>query len=299
MALALDKASIVRQYLYSKQHIPTVRIAVLGCDGVGKRSLLQRFCYGSLIGPDRTLAAELEWHKHVAVQGRDVHIQFDLVSDGTLQRAHSTTMDYVQNNEAFMLVYDVTDQESFDVLRQICQLYSEIPQQHPWHAVPFFIVASKIDRWRGGWAVPQRVGDEFASSVGATLLSMSALNGEGTGDAAMVDVASRVLLSRFQNDGDPEPRSFPKIQIPASEELPPPPPPPKSPPQAPTVRPSIWERTGILRLLHRSGRLLEWLKPRQHVHHWEAATRHPKRLDSLQWQPPPVSPSSLSSRQRG
>ena len=42
MALALDKVSAVRQYLYSKQHLPSVRIAVLGCEGVGKRSLLQR-----------------------------------------------------------------------------------------------------------------------------------------------------------------------------------------------------------------------------------------------------------------
>ncbi|PIA98895.1 hypothetical protein CB0940_03096 [Cercospora beticola] len=223
MALALDKVSVVRQYLYSKQHLPSVRIAVLGCEGVGKRSLLQRFCYGSLIEQTRTSMMELEWHKHVAVQGRDVHIQFDLMNDGSLQQAQSNLLEYIQNNEAFMLVYDVTDQESFDVLRQICQLYSEIPHQRPWHAVPFFIVAAKIDRWRGGWAVPYRVGDEFANSVGATFLPMSALNGEGTGDAVMVDVVSRVLLSRFQNDGDPEPRSFPKIQIPASKELPSPP----------------------------------------------------------------------------
>ncbi|KAF2207008.1 hypothetical protein CERZMDRAFT_102855 [Cercospora zeae-maydis SCOH1-5] len=228
MALALDQASIVRQYLYSKQHIPTVRIAVLGCDGVGKRSLLQRFCYGSLLGPDRTSTREFEWHKHVAVQGRDVHVQFDLMSDGSLQQAQSNLMEYIQNTEGFMLVYDVTDQESFDVLRQICQLYSRIPQRRPWHAVPFFIVASKVDRWRGGWAVSHRMGEEFASSVGATLLSMSALNGEGTGDAVMVDVVSRVLLSRFQNDGDPEPRSFPRIQIHTSKELPPPPPPPNA-----------------------------------------------------------------------
>ncbi|PPJ49757.1 hypothetical protein CBER1_02922 [Cercospora berteroae] len=220
MALALDKVSVVRQYLYSKQHIPSVRIAVLGCEGVGKRSLLQRFCYGSLIEQTRTSMMELEWHKHVAVQGRDVHIQFDLMNDGSLQQAQSNLLEYIQNNEAFMLVYDVTDQESFEVLRQICQLYSEIPHQRPWHAVPFFIVAAKIDRWRGGWAVPYRVGDEFANSVGATFLPMSALNGEGTQDAVMVDVVSRVLLSRFQNDGDPEPRSFPKIQIPASKELP-------------------------------------------------------------------------------
>lgn len=165
---------------------------------------------------------ELEWHKHVAVQGRDVHVQFDLMNDGPFQMPEEDLLEYIRNNEAYMLVYDVTDLESFEVLDGVCRLYARIPRQRPWR-VPFFVVASKIDRWRGGWAVPYLKGDEFARSVGATFLSMSAINGEGTGDEVIVDLVSRVLLSRYQNEVDTVPRAQTRTPVPPAPSVSPPP----------------------------------------------------------------------------
>ena len=186
-----------------------------------------------------------------------------------------------------MLVYDVMDQESFDVVDQICRLYARIPRQRPWR-VPFFIVASKIDRWRGGWAVPFLKGDEFAKSVGATFLPMSALNGEGTGDEVILDMVSRVLLSRHQNEVDTLPRAETRMEVPnpVAVELPSPSLPHDRRPalRAPSIRPSLWQRAGpgLLRLLHRSGRLLEWFRPKQSIHHWDTpATQYADRNDSF------------------
>ena len=229
---------------------------------------------------------ELEWHKHIAIQGRDVHVQFDMVSD-EIRMPEDYLLEYIRNNEAYMLVYDVMDQESFDVVDQICRLYARIPRQRPWR-VPFFIVASKIDRWRGGWAVPFLKGDEFAKSVGATFLPMSALNGEGTGDEVILDMVSRVLLSRHQNEVDTLPRAETRMEVPdpVAVELPSPslPHDRRQALKAPSIRPSLWQRAGpgLLRLLHRSGRLLEWFRPKQSIHHWDTpATQYADRNDSF------------------
>lgn len=214
---------------------------------------------------------ELEWHKHVAIQGRDVHVQFDMVSDEPFRLPEVELLEYIRNNEAYMLVYDVMDHESFEVVDQICRLYARIPRQRPWR-VPFFIVASKIDRWRGGWAVPFLRGDEFAKSVGATFLPMSALNGEGTDEKVIVDMVSRVLLSRYQNEVDALPRAETRVDVPTTDDVELPSPPPQGEPfKAPSIRPSLWQRAGpsLLRLLHRSGRLLEFFRPKQNIHHWD------------------------------
>jgi hypothetical protein len=199
----------------------------------------------------------------VAVQGCDVHVQFDLMSDELSHMAEVDLLDYIRNNEAYMLVYDVMDEASFAAVDQIFRLYARIPRQRRWR-VPFFvsetskldisllprleptavtssgtgiycdhvqkfsrgflltfdfqIVASKIDRWRSGWAVPFLRGDAFAKSVGAAFLPMSALNGEGTGDEVLVDMVSRVLLSRYQNEVDTLPRAETRVAIPAAIE---------------------------------------------------------------------------------
>lgn len=292
-----DKSSDVRRYLYSKQHIPTVRIAVLGCGNVGKRSILRRFCYGSLIEQSRTSTTELEWHKHAAVQGCDVHVQFDMMSDEPSRMSDLDSLDFWRYNEAYMVVYDVTDELSFDVAGHLCEARFRIPREHPWR-VPIFIVASKIDRWRGGWAVPLARGEELAKRVGATFLPVSALSGEGTGDEVIVDMVGSVLWSRYQNEMDslelprPGTEAEAEADIASTADAATESPLPSS--QPPPRPPTIWQRTGpgILRLLHRSGKLLERLRPKQKVHHWTPPTKYPERKDSsVVLEPPPSLPT--------
>lgn len=145
---------------------------------------------------------ELEWHKHVAVQGRDVHVQFDLADPFDLP--DSDLLGLFRSNEAYVLVYDVMDKTSFEVLDRVYRLYSQIPRQKKWRT-PLFVVANKSDRWRGAWAVSYPEGDDFARSIGASLLQMSSLTGAGTGDEVMIDMISRVLLGRYQNEAETRP----------------------------------------------------------------------------------------------
>jgi hypothetical protein len=117
-------------------------------------------------------------------------------------------LEYIRNNEAYMLIYDVTNKRSFEVLDRIHRLYSRIPTRQRRWRTPLFVIASKADRYRGGWAVPFLEGDGFAKSIGATFLAMSSLTGSGTGDEVVVEMVSRVLLSRYQNEADmPVPKS--------------------------------------------------------------------------------------------
>lgn len=132
-------------------------------------------------------------------------MQFDMMSDEPSRMSELDLLDFWRYNEAYMVVYDVTDEQSFDVAGQLCEVRSQIPREHPWR-VPVFLVASKVDRWRGGWAVPLARGEELAKRVDATFLPVSALSGEGTGDEVIVDMVGSVLWSRYQNEMDSLPR---------------------------------------------------------------------------------------------
>ncbi|KXT09065.1 hypothetical protein AC579_1160 [Pseudocercospora musae] len=201
-----EEAARVRKYLWSHEQVPTVKIAVLGSAGVGKRSILQRLCYGCVIDGSRdSPTVELEWHKHVTIQGRDVHLQFDLIEGDARDMSEAELLEHVRPNEACFLVYDVTHRESFDMLDKLREVYAKrrrIPRRQA-RSNTVFVIANRIDRWRGDRTVSMHEADEFAQSFGALFLRMSALTGKGTGDEVVVDMLGHVLLNRILDEARP------------------------------------------------------------------------------------------------
>lgn len=141
------------------------------------------------------MAAELGWQRHVTIQGKDVHLQFDLVSEDQA----------LPPNEACMLVYDVTSPESFQSLDRFHDVFASrrrIPRRQA-RGTTYLVVANKIDRWRGDWAVSIRAADEFSERIDARFLQTSALTGKGLGDEIVVDIVSWVILARTNDEAGP------------------------------------------------------------------------------------------------
>ncbi|EME85616.1 uncharacterized protein MYCFIDRAFT_193878 [Pseudocercospora fijiensis CIRAD86] len=167
MSITHEEAARVRKYLWSYEQVPTVKIAVLGSDGVGKRSILQR--------------------------------------GDVCDMSEAELLEYVRPNEACFLVYDVTRRESFDLLDKLRQVYVKrrrIPRRQA-RSNTVFVIANRIDRWRGDWTVSMHEADAFAQSFGALFLQMSALTGKGTGDEVVVDMLGHILLNRILDEAGP------------------------------------------------------------------------------------------------
>ncbi|KXS96223.1 hypothetical protein AC578_9636 [Pseudocercospora eumusae] len=143
---------------------------------------MQRLCYGCVIdAPRDPFTVEFKWHKHVTIQGRDVHIQFDLIHGDACNMSEAELLEYVRPNEACFLVYHVTHRESFDLLDKPREVYTKrrriLRRQARSNTV--FGMANRIDRWRGDWTVSMHEADEFAQSFRALFLQMFAMTGKG------------------------------------------------------------------------------------------------------------------------
>ena len=119
--------------------------------------------------------------------------------------------------EAHILIYDVTNRESFDAMRcyydNIClerQLertdswckkcgYSPVCPPRPQYRGLIFVIANKIDYDQAEWAIPLRLGEAYSESIGAMFLPMSAKTGESCGRAAALEIVSHILYRRIEN----------------------------------------------------------------------------------------------------
>ena len=104
--------SIERLNEYQQEHKYLFRICLLGDAGVGKTSLLSRFCdntfkenYNNTIGVDFRLVTL----KHDNIISK-IHI-WDTAGQ---ERFRSLALNYLNNSHGFIFMYDITDLDSFN-----------------------------------------------------------------------------------------------------------------------------------------------------------------------------------------
>lgn len=176
---------------FDKQRM--VRFILLGSSGVGKTSILHRFCDGKFIGSSlqSTIGVDFKW--------RDIEV------DGEVYRLHVwdtagqeqfkvIARNYYRQADGAVLVYDATDPQTLDELqsfiddaRELCPL-----------GVVFVLLGNKVDlvsSTRGGKVVPRDAGEAFARRRGIPLFfETSAANG------ACIDEAFEVLCRHVLNN---------------------------------------------------------------------------------------------------
>jgi small GTP-binding protein len=90
------------------------KLILLGDYGVGKTTLLKRFCGENLV--DNSTPSRIEV-KTALVPLEQETIQFQIWDTGGQERFRSLTTSYYRNAMGLMLVFDVTDRKSFEDIR--------------------------------------------------------------------------------------------------------------------------------------------------------------------------------------
>ena len=125
---------------YQQAHKYLFRVCLLGDAGVGKTSLLTRFCdnsfkenYNNTIGVD---------FRVVTLKCNDIISKVHIWDTAGQERFRSLALNYLNNSHGFIFIYDITSQESFNNVVNWINLALEKNT----HTIANFLVGNKCDK---------------------------------------------------------------------------------------------------------------------------------------------------------
>ena len=125
---------------YQQAHKYLFRVCLLGDAGVGKTSLLTRFCdnsfkenYNNTIGVD---------FRVVTLKCNDIISKVHIWDTAGQERFRSLALNYLKNSHGFIFIYDITSQESFNNVVNWINLALEKNT----HTIANFLVGNKCDK---------------------------------------------------------------------------------------------------------------------------------------------------------
>ena len=173
----------------TKEAIPQYKVVLLGEGRVGKTSILLRFVENSYIeGRPSTLTASY-LNKHVIVDDKR-KAQLSIWDTAGQERFHSLGPIYYRDAKAAILVYDITDESTFDRVKSWTKELRKMVGDNT--KICISIVGNKIDLERQR-AVSKDVVKNYAERVGANYFEASAKTGRGVED--VFQELTKVLLA--------------------------------------------------------------------------------------------------------
>lgn len=198
--------SLLRSYLTQNPQ-STLEVLVLGAPNTGKRSLCERFTTDTFTherdptqtGQHRRL---LELFPKSSVDAKapadpKCQVLLDLTLLGDASNTHpGIVRQMVQDNEAYLLVYSVTDRSSFEAVEGLWRKHVRVGARSL--KAPLFLVANCTDAAQEQRVVTEAEGAELAKKLRAELWPVSAKTGIGCGQGEVSALAQKVLLRRLQ-----------------------------------------------------------------------------------------------------
>ena len=143
------------------------RVCLLGDAGVGKTSLLSRFCdntfkqnYNNTIGVDFRL---------ITLKHKEIISKIHIWDTAGQERFRSLTSNYLNNSHGFIFVYDITDKDSFNNVINWVNLAFEKNAK----SITNFLVGNKCDN-DAGRKVSREEGENLAKDKNLIFLETSA-----------------------------------------------------------------------------------------------------------------------------
>jgi Ras-related protein Rab-1A len=166
-----DINSIEKLEDYDIGHNYLFRICLLGDAGVGKTSILTRFCdntfkenYNNTIGVDFRL---------VTLKYKDIISKIHLWDTAGQERFKSLTVNYLHNSHGFLFIYDITNKNSFDNIINWINLSFDNNK----NSVINFLIGNKCDQ-NSSRKVEESEAQQFAKDKNLIYLETSAKSDE-------------------------------------------------------------------------------------------------------------------------
>ena len=162
-------SSIERIPAEQDEHKYLFRVCLLGDAGVGKTSLLSRFCdnsfkekYNNTIGVDFRL---------VTLKYNDIISKIHIWDTAGQERFRSMTSNYLNNAHGFIFIYDITDKNTFNHV----QNWIDLALEKNGKSITNFLVGNKCDN-EGRRKVSKEEGESLARDKNLIFLETSAKN---------------------------------------------------------------------------------------------------------------------------
>ena len=162
---------IVKLNDYQLEHKYLFRICLLGNAGVGKTSLITRFCdnsfkenYNNTIGVDFRL---------VTLQYGDIISKLHIWDTAGQERFRSLALNYINNSHAFIFIYDISDKSSFDNLQNWIKMAFDKNK----NSIVNLLIGNKCDK-ENERKISQNEGEHLAKENKFYFLETSAKNDE-------------------------------------------------------------------------------------------------------------------------
>jgi len=173
-----------------------IKLLLIGDSGVGKSCLLLRFCddawtpsFITTIGIDFKI-------RTIELDGKRIKLQ--IWDTAGQERFRTITVAYYRGAMGILLVYDVTDQRSFDNIRT---WHSNI-EQHASEGVNKILIGNKSD-WNDKRVITEQQGRELAYELGVQFTETSAKANEGVEGAFFAlarDIKARLIDSQAESN---------------------------------------------------------------------------------------------------
>jgi small GTP-binding protein len=156
---------------YNTQHKYLFRICLLGDSGVGKTSVLTRFCdnsfkenYNSTLGVDFRI---------VTLKYKDIISKLNIWDTAGQERFKSLAVNYLRNSQGFIFVFDITNKDSFENVVDWINLSFDTNK----NSIVNILIGNKCDK-DSERKVQQNEAKQFAQEKNLYYLETSAKNDE-------------------------------------------------------------------------------------------------------------------------
>ena len=156
---------------FDKNHNYLFRFCLLGNAGVGKTSLITRFCddafkenYNNTIGVD---------FRVVSLKYKDIITKIHIWDTAGQERFRSLSLNYINNSHGFAFIYDITEQQSFDDINSWVSLALEKNKKSIFN----ILIGNKCDNEKQR-QVSKEQGEKLAKQNNFYFMETSAKNDE-------------------------------------------------------------------------------------------------------------------------
>ncbi|ELR24839.1 Rab8/RabEfamily small GTPase, putative [Acanthamoeba castellanii str. Neff] len=187
----------------------TLKMLLVGDSGVGKSCLLQRFSDGTFTHSFMpTIGIDFKV-RTVPIEGKEIKLQ--LWDTAGQERFRTITAAYYRGGHGVVLVYDVTDQNSFSHIK----IWMKGIEQHASQGVNKILVGNKAD-------MDDKRGQELAEKYGIRFYETSAKTGQNVDDMFLLlakEIKHRVIDPMGDEPEEPQATSSsPKVDLTSSKD---------------------------------------------------------------------------------